>query len=377
MKVGRGLFCPMSKTYGKCTSYGHRPFFYTATLIVLGLALVLIGCGELSLEKLLENEEPGELSISPMDAYIPASGTLDISGKGGFTPYKYKNIGTLGTIDPDTGVYAAPASVSESDTTDIEVTDSIGSTASTTITVFAPLSLNPAAKIVDEGQEVDFTALGGVPNYDFYLNGSLQGSSSGSWSHTFSTEGSYTMEVVDRLGNTAVSTITVEGHLAIVVDKNWVEKTLSLDCRVINPDGAHTFSIDTPGTSAEVGYLINPSSNPATFVAPDVETVVTIKVEDNSNLTTVEIHVLSAAPEPLAFPTTMTVLVNKMQQLTATGGIEPHTFWLVGEGNLSTHPTQENRIRYNAPSFPTTAYVWVQDRLGRQAKTTVNVVEEY
>ena len=131
-------------------------------------------------------------------------------------------------------------------------------------------------------------------------------------------------------------------------------------------------STDPPVT----GSFDDPQAASTTYHAPDIETVVTIKAEDSApDMAAVEVYVISAPPEPLAFPSTVEVAVNQQLQLTALGGIEPHTFWLVGEGSLSSHPIQEYRIRYLAPGFPTTAYVWVKDALGRQAKTTIHVVE--
>lgn len=384
MKVGRVLFGLMSKSHRKCTSCRHSPFLFTTVPAVLGLILLLAGCGDISLNQLLENEQPGEFSISPTNAYIPASGMLDISGKGGFMPYTYENKGTLGFVDPDTGVYTAPSSVSGNyETTDIEVSDSFGTNASTTITVFAPIELSPAVKTVQVNDTVNFTATGGVPDpvdgYYFSVDGSAPESDSDgiNWPHNFSTEGSYTVEVTDSLGNTAISKINVESYLTIDVEETWVVSTGSLDLTVLNATGPYTFSIDTPGTPAEVGEILNPSSIPATYVAPDAELVVTIKVQDSDtppNVATVEIHVVTVVPEPLTFPTTVTIHVNETVQLTALGGIEPHNFWLDGAGSLSPHPIQEYRIRYQAPDYATTAYVWVQDALGRQAKTTINVV---
>jgi len=224
------------------------------------------------------------------------------------------------------------------------------------------------------GDTVNFTATGGVPDpdYDFYVNSDPADSTPGNWSHTFSTEGTYIVEAVDSLGNSAVATIFVDGRLAIEVVDTWILKGESLTVTALNPTGSHSFSTDPPGE----GTFDDPTAVITTYHAPNTEMVVTIKLEDSeANIATVDIHVLSVSPEPLAFPTTLTVLVNQEVQLTAIGGIEPHTFWLVGEGSLSPHPVQEHRIRYHAPGFPTTAYVWVQDKLGRQAKATVHVVE--
>jgi hypothetical protein len=108
MEVGSGSITPMSKVSKDCTSHRRLPFRYAAAVLALGLSLLLAGCGDLSLAQLLDSEEPGELSISPKIALVPASGTVDISGKGGFTPYTYDNKTVKGTLDTATGEYVAP-----------------------------------------------------------------------------------------------------------------------------------------------------------------------------------------------------------------------------------------------------------------------------
>jgi plastocyanin len=394
MRVGRGFVGPMSNSYIKRLTRGRSLFLYSAACIALGL--ILTGCGDISLNQLLENQEPGELSISPTDAYIPASGTLDISGKGGFKPYMYQNKGTLGSVDPQTGEYTAPFSVAgDYETTDIEVSDSFGTTASTTITVFRPIELSPVAKTIRAGDTVIFVANGGVPHtsegYYFSINGSVpESDDDGIWeTDPFTAGGVYTVEVADSLGNTAISTITADGSMAIDAEQNWVVQGTgpysSTILTAINQTSPHIFSTEPLGPPSEVGWLFVDSFSPyfpytydetAIYHAPDSEAVVTIQLTDwVGNIATVDIHVLSAPPEPLVFPTAVTVLIDEVVQLTASGGIEPHTFSLVGAGALSPHPVQEYRIRYHAPDFPTTALICVEDALGRQAKVTVYVVE--
>jgi hypothetical protein len=402
MKVGRGFVVPMSKRRRKRTSHRHSPFLYTATLIVLGVSLVLTGCGELSLNQLLENQEPGELSISPRTAMIGEGRSIEITGKGGFTPYTFS--ATVGSIDEIEGsiYYTAPNSP---EVVTITLADGISSEATATITVFTPVELSPAAKTIDEGDTVDFEATGGFPdpNYDFLVNGVLEESTTGLWSHEFLTEGTYTVEVMDDLDNSAVSTITVEGGMAIVALRNWVVKGTDpatdpyheTTLTAINEYSPQVFSIETSGSAAEVGWLELDSYAPylgppytyddtAVYHAPDSEAVVLIQLKDwVGNIATVDIRVLSEPPEPLSLnPTVMTVATNAENvQLSASGGIPEHSFWIFPEGDpeevgyLSEHPTQEFRIRYNAPSDPTTVSVWVEDALGRQAKATIHVVE--
>ena len=251
MKLSGGSFRRMLKICGKRTFHARLSLCCGAALILVSLALA--GCGDLSLNDMLENEEPGELSINPTNVVVPASGTADISGKGGFRPYSYENSTALGAIDPNTGVYTAPDSITGNyETTQIQVTDAFEIGATANITVFAPISLSPTVKSIVVGDAIDFSVSGGVPdpNYDFFVNGSLEESTPGSWSHPFSTEGTYTVEAVDSLGNSAIATITVDEHLAVVVEDNWVLKGGSITVTVVNATGAHELSTDPPVTGS-------------------------------------------------------------------------------------------------------------------------------
>jgi hypothetical protein len=392
MKGGGQSVRPISNVRRKCHLLEHSSAVNTLALIVLGSSLLLSGCGELSLSQLLANEEPGELSISPTNALVPAAGTLDLTGNGGYEPYTYENKGLIGSIDAVTGQYTAPpaSEINGTGTTEVEVTDGFGAEASTTVTVFAPISLSPAMKTIGINEAVTFTVSGGVPDPDYGYFFSVDGAdpvgdADGVWTHTFDTEGSHMVEAEDSLGNTTIATITATSGLAIDAEQSWVlvltdppDPQSSTNLRAVNQTSAHTFSILDPQTGLPEadGWIENPQLDTATYHAPESEKIVTIELEDvNLATATAEIHVLSAPPQPIAFPSAATVPVNGQLQLTAVGGVEPHTFRLVGDGSLSPHPNQDYRIRYQAPGFATTAYVWVQDALGTRAKATIYVVE--
>ncbi|UCF96603.1 MAG: hypothetical protein JSV89_15700 [Spirochaetaceae bacterium] len=379
MKSDRGIDRRLFKFCSNRTFHLDKPLRAMLVPFVIVGALLLAGCGKLSLNQLLGAQEPGVLSINPKKALIPASGFLDISGSGGFKPYTYENKTLKGTLDTATGKYVAPTSGELSGVTEnieIEVTDSLGSTVSAILTVFKPLILSPTSTTVKTGDSVNFSARGGVPspNYDFYVNNVLEGSSPADWTYTFSLDGTFSVEAVDSLANRSVATITVlafGGDLAIAVEQNYVPQGGSITVEAINPVGTHTFSIEPPG----VGSFNDPNAITTTYNAPRIETVVTIVVEDSSSQTAAAtVHVLSYVPDPLSLsPSSSIVDLGNSRTLMASGGFTPYTFWLEGDGMLTPHNLDSDKVFYHAPYYETTAWVWVEDAIGNKAKSMVNV----
>jgi hypothetical protein len=395
MKVDRGLSGLMSRRISKCTSPGHWPLLYPAALIVLGLGIVLAGCGDLSLNQMLENEEPEELVIVPQNTWIPASGTLDIEGKGGFKPYSYeiKTPNPKGTLNSTTGEYIAPTVgelSGDSEQLEIEVIDYVGSKASTFVTVYKPVRLSPASVTVEVGPPgVDFSATGGVPDYDFYLDDAFQATSSGSWHYDFPTPGTYVVTVKDDLGNRAFATIVVTDQLGIEVSKYWVEEGDSIGLTALNSSGNHVFSI-IDSTSTPAGSISDPTANSAAYNAPSDAgdgLVVTIQLRDNfdGKTATVAIHVLEDPPPDLTFPSQVEVIAGGSEtSLSAKGGVpwddpdQPYKFWLEGEGTLNPHPVHANKIQYIPPDFvpAESPCVWVEDAVGQRRCATIVVTVE-
>jgi hypothetical protein len=161
MKAGRGFLAPMSYSFGKRISHGHRPVLYTAALIVLAVSLALAGCGDISLNQLLAKQAPGALGITPQTATIYTGSKIEISGKGGFTPYTFS--ATAGSIEETDGVtsYTAPASA----TPDVIITvvDALSNEAAAIIQVenSNPFSF-PAAMTIAVGESTGYVqATGG------------------------------------------------------------------------------------------------------------------------------------------------------------------------------------------------------------------------
>jgi hypothetical protein len=253
------------------------------------------------------------------------------------------------------------------------------------LTIYETLSLSPAAKKVEAGTsaaDVTFTAVGGVPDpkYDFYLDGILKDTAL-CWFHKFDTPGDYTVQAVDSLGNRAIATISVYtgGTLAIDAPQNWVEQGNPINLTATNSTGDHEFYI--VASNGVTGSISNPTAAVATYNAPTTETIVTIQLHDNIGGDTVkfDIHVLDSAnapPPALTFPSTRTIEEGDDTILAASGGVNGYTFWLDGSGSLNQTSLPDRKIRYQAPGFPTTAYVYVEDGLGRQQVAAITVEDD-
>ena len=139
-----------------------------------------------------------------------------------------------------------------------------------------------AEGIIPKDTSAILNTTGGVPDYDIWIDGALVAADhpSGDWTTPpFTTGGVYLLEVVDSLGNSAQSMLTViDGDLMIDVAENWVATGGSLSVTAINPVGTHTFS-------ASAGDFSDPNDSPTDYNAPGSEMVVTFEEgtpEDNA-----------------------------------------------------------------------------------------------
>jgi hypothetical protein len=398
MKVGRGLLGSVPKKSGKSKSYPLSFFLFAASLGVMSLSLMLSGCGDLSLNELLANQEPGDVGITPKSATVAEGSTIELAGKGGFKPYRYENKTTketLNTVDGEYAEYTAPDSVSGTEEVQIEVTDSFGSKATALLTVYQTLSLGPASKNIEEGEAITFSAIGGVPDsgYDFFLNGEgPQHPPGNSWSHLFDIPGDFLVEVVDSLGNRDIAAVRVFADEQLAVElpehdgqpQNWVLTGSSIILKAVHATPGFVFSIDS--STGAPGSLVDPPppapDEQIVYYAPSGESIVTIKLHDEVRGDLLfDIHVLDSEPPELTFPSTRTVEKDDSTVLTASGGVNGYDYRLEGPGSLNQYFLQDRKIRYKAPGwvpggFPVTALVYVEDGLGRQKVAVITVVRD-
>jgi hypothetical protein len=384
MKVGRGLFGLMSKTYGKCTSRGRWPFLCAAALVALGLSITLSGCGDISLNQLLENEEPGEFRVSPTVAAVPAGSSITIQGNGGIKPYKFEKLSGAGTLHQESGVYdtAGPEVDAE-----IEVSDSYGRTDTSLITVFAPLKFYANAALVSQisigdTETVVFDADGGFVSgkYAYWLDGvpvdPVEVDGSGVWTFDPPSVGTYEVEVSDDLENS--KRVTVDVSLALMINPTvaQVQWGNTVSFRGINVAGTAVYTADVVGGSFAV------TGDDAVYTAPPspFTGTVTITLTDNPSgaWVTATLHVLDVDPgtlELLLSPSSVNLQHGDVQIFEVTGGIPPYYFWMeFDDQHGDLEKTAWNQATYTAPNANTVDWVWVRDDIGTtptRAKTKV------
>ncbi len=161
------------------------------------------------------------LVIIPSTPTIPPLGTQVFTTTGGtgvgqVWTLSVNNSG--GSIDPDTGEYTAGSTGDVVDTIDVE--DSLGFTATTTINVGPEVSITPEDPTFLFGTTHVLVAAGGSGTgyvWSLIINNSGATIDSGTGEYTAgATYGvSDTVQVVDDLGNTATTVITVDNLIAI------------------------------------------------------------------------------------------------------------------------------------------------------------------
>ena len=367
----------MSKSNRKCTFRRYSPFLYVFVLVVLGSTLILTGCGELSLNQLLENQEPGELGISPASANLPVDTSVTVRGMGGFQPYAYEKLSGGGSIDPITGIFTAP---SASDTVTVEVTDYFGEKAQGTLTIFDQLRLFYSGAqvshltVVLSDLPLTFVAVDGVSPYVFSVQGAT-GSISASGVFDASAPGEYMIEVSDSLENSAVATVNVldlGGPLTISPEVAYVLVGQTIEFTAYNHTPNYTFSVQGPTDGS-----ITPDTNPATYTAPADPTVDTIIFSDDLGTVSATVHVLSADLNPLVIsPASFSEDLGSGQEVlfTVSGGLLPYTFWLEYDGAHGTlEKLSATQARYTAPDANTVDWVWVKDALDTELRVKVKV----
>ena len=378
MKVGRGSIRPMSKVHRKCTSSGRSPLLYTAILIVLGMSLVLAGCGQLSLTQLLENEEPGELRVSPASANVPVDTVVTIQGKGGFKPYTYTQLSGGGSLDAKTGVFSATGTGSVT----IEVTDSFGKKAQGTLEIVEQLQLLYLGASVSQltvalaDLPLNFGASDGVFPYVFYVDGA--GGTIDSVTGVFNAggPGEYLVEVLDSVDNSAVALITVvnpSGPLTISPEIAYVQQGNTVVFTAYNETAPFDFTVDAPASGSIAGVV----GAAATYQAPAFETVDTVRLTDALTSVTATVHVVTSDPEPLSISPSSVDKVKHGDEITftASGGIPPYTFWAEHDDVVVDRLDiiSADKARYTAPNFNTTDWVWLEDALGNTKRVKVKV----
>lgn len=359
-----------------CREYRNRRLL--RLIAVLGLlvpaGLAVVGCGRLSLQALLESEQPGEFYLSPGNANLQVGRSLAVNANGGFEPYTYMFLTPgIGTFDEQTLVYTAPDTLGDTlAEVEIEAEDGLGNQDRILLKVYTPLRLTPDEATVPLGSFLDLDASGGVPDpvtgdYLFSYNGpagDLEVIASDAARLTPSVIGSYSLGVTDAIGNFTAAAILVVATdaLAISPAAAAVKINGTVSFTAVVPLGhAYTFSA-AEGT-------ITPTANPATYTAPNFETVDTVTLTDTtaSQSVTATVYVQLEEPEDLyVVPSYTEILVTEKVNLAAGGGMGPYTFSFKPDTDPKGTLEQSGpSATYTAPEdLPARDQIMVEDAIG-------------
>jgi hypothetical protein len=194
----------------------------------------------------------GGLSISPSSTAVAPRGTKTFTASGGSgagITFSLTTNGSGGSVNATSGAYVAGPTPSVTDV--VKVTDSLGNSASATITVGAGVTLLPATASVAPQGSVMLSASGGSgTGFVFSISVSHSGATvDGSGKYTAGPTGSVVdvVTVADSVGNSATSTITVGPVVTIQASGTSTA-----------PRGTLTF---TPAGGSGVGYSFTLSTN--------------------------------------------------------------------------------------------------------------------
>ena len=396
MKIGRGLFDLMSKNHGKCTSRGRWLFLYAAALLVLGLSLTLTGCGDLSLNQLLENQDAGVFTVNPQVVNLEVGKELTLTASGGFAPYRYVWVSGPNPDDLDTekGIYKAPDSiVTSTEVVTLKGVDYFDNESVTQIMVHNPLTLNKTTHTMTDSETFDFDPIGGVgPSFTFTIDGEIHpwlNSSTGFFDPA--DPGIYFVEVTDSIGNMATARVTVwsAGDFGLAIDPSGANVIIDggpVTFYAVNWSVSTTFSQEPTG----VGSLDTSVANEASFSASspgDSPGVVTISLDDSNETVTAWVNIVDADPGPFTVvpaPYAPGYTIPKSSNLTFTvsGGVRSYSFDILDKdgvglplGDLEILPASadEQQLIYHAPDRVINIWVTFTDSAGAYKEVKVKV----
>jgi hypothetical protein len=314
---------------------------------------------------------PG-ISITPWASRLGAGQSQLLSAQGGYSPGGYTwsitNTNPSGTL---AGGFYVAGSGAGTDT--VQASDALGNTASQPVEDFATLVLSPSSPTVLQGGTVDFTASGGdsANGYTWTVVDDVSGGSflSGGEYQAGQTVGVDTVQVEDDLGETARTTVTVAGPLAVTPSPATCVPLQAITLST-NGSGIPPFSWAL-STNQSGGSITAASNDTATYTAGatgNCQDVVTVTDAD-SEAVSVSVGVGGGVTlTPLA----PSVLPGGQLTFSASGGDTAggYTWSVVSAERLGSFTNDV----YTAGPLPGTDTIQVADSLGNVAVTTVTIV---
>jgi MYXO-CTERM domain-containing protein len=313
------------------------------------------------------------VTITPATASVAPLGTQAFSASGGsgsgFT-YTLTTNGSGASVNGTTGAYTAGATASTTDV--VKVTDSLGNSASATITVTAGLTITPATASVAPRGGRTFSASGGSGTgfaYTLTTNGSGGSVNGTTGAYTAGSTGGTTdvVKVTDSLGNSTTATITVTAGVTITPATATLAPRGTQSFSAAGGSGTgFTYTLTTNGSGASLNGTTGAYTAGSTGSTTDV-----VKVTDSlGNSASATITVTAGVT---ITPATASLAPRGTQSFSAAGGS--------GTGFAYTLTTNGSGASINATTgvytagatASTTDAVKVTDSLGNSATATITV----
>ncbi len=318
------------------------------------------------------------VSISPASASTPPKGSRTFTASGGngistANVYTWSLVTNAsgGALGSATGASTSYMAGTIGGVTDVlQVTDSLGNTATVSIDVTAGVSISPAAAIAIRGTTQSFTASGGssaLYTWSFVTNasgGTLGATVGSSIAYTAGTTvGTDVVRVTDQLGNTATASVTVV-LLAITPSTAAVAPRESQSFTAAGGTG-YVWSFATNASGGTIDAATGAYTAGATGGVTDV-----VEVTDSlGNIASVSIAVTAGVA---ISPATATVAAGATQSFTASGGSGTGWVWSLAT-NASGGTIDPSTGGYTAGATGgVTDVVEVTDSLGNTS--TANVI---
>ncbi len=305
----------------------------------------------------------GPLVITPATKYLNINQVFTFPASGGLPPYVYSVFLGGGTVNASTGVYTAP---NLAGTAKVRVTDSLGATFDTTVTITNILTISPAttaAVVISVVDTKSFTTTGGVPPYTYSVFSGTGSITSPGGVYTPSSPGSITIRVTDNIGSVSDSVITVNPALTLSPTTSYVVTSTTNNLTAAGGVPGYTYAI-TSVNPASTASVIDAAG---AFTSGSTTGAVTVQVTDTAGHTaTSTVTIYNAL---IMSPTAVTLAINSTQSFPASGGVGSLTYSVpTGGGSITAGGL------YTAPAIAGTATVRVQDTIGNFVNATVTIV---
>jgi MYXO-CTERM domain-containing protein len=312
------------------------------------------------------------ISLAPSNPSTAPRGPLAFTATGGSgTGYHYSinSNHSGGTIDATTGAYQAGGASNVVDV--IQVVDSLGNTASVTVSIGGGLAINPAAPQVAPLATVTFAAAGGSgKGFVYVLTTNASGGSivaeTGVYRAGATSNVADQVTVSDSLGNSTTATISVGGGVLVAPASAKVAPGGSLALSASGGSGTgYVFSL----SSNKSGGTVDGSTG--AYTAGTISNVTdTVTVTDSLGNTGTA--TLQVGPGVSIIAPSTTVPPRGALALTASGGSGNYTFTLRANGSGASIVSATGRY-LAGPAPGTTDLIEVSDGLGNRDRVQITV----